>query len=379
MERPVYLDYNGTTPIDPEVVLSMRQFLEDDFGNPSSSHLYGIEPKRAVARARQQVASLIGCAPREVIFTSGGTESNNFAIFGTTGFDDLPKKKIITSCIEHPAIMEPLRYLESRGLSVCYIPVDSSGILNLDELESAIDDKTVLITVMHSNNEVGSIQPIELISGMAKSKNIVFHTDACQSLGKVSVDVNSLGVDLLTIAGHKVYGPKGVGALYVREGTEIKNVLYGAGQEMGRRPGTENVAGIAGLGMACEIAQRNLAENSARMKRLRERLRTGLESGIRDLRFNGHPENSLPNTLNVSFKGIEANRLLEEIGLEVAVSAGAACHSDHVMISHVLKAMNVPLDYAKGTVRFSLGKSTTEDEIDKTIKILSSAAAILRK
>ena len=379
MEKPIYLDYNGTTPLDPEVVLSMRKFLEEDFGNPSSSHLYGIEPRRAVARARQQVASLIGCAPREIIFTSGGTESNNFAILGTTGFDDLSTKRIITSCIEHPAVMEPLRYLESRGLSVCYVPVDSSGILNLDELESAIDEKTVLISVMHSNNEVGSIQPIELISGIARSRNIVFHTDACQSLGKVEVNVNSLGVDMLTIAGHKIYGPKGVGALFVRDGAMLKNFLHGAGQEMGRRPGTENVAGIAGLGMACEIAQRNLAETTIRMKRLRERLRAGLENGIKDLKFNGHPEISLPNTLNVSFKNMEANRLLEEIGLEVAASAGAACHSDHVMISHVLEAMNVPLDYAKGTVRFSLGKNTTEDEIDKTINILISAAAILRK
>lgn len=379
MGKPIYLDYNGTTPLDPEVVDAMKQFLEKDFGNPSSSHLYGIEPKRAVAGARKKVASLIGCAPQEVIFTSGGTESNNFAIFGTIGFDDLSGKKVITSCIEHPAVIEPLRYLESRGLSVYHVPVDLYGTVIFDMLESAIDDKTTLITVMHSNNEVGSIQPIEQISGVAKSRNVVFHTDASQSLGKVPIDVGSLGVDMLTIAGHKLYAPKGIGALYVREGVELKKLMYGAGQEMGKRPGTENVAGIVGLGKACEIAQRNLTQNSTRMRRLLEHLKVGLENKVRYLRFNGHPEKGLPNTLNVSFKDIEANRLLEEVGLEVAASAGAACHSDHVMISHVLEAMKVPLDYAKGAIRFSLGRNTTVDEIDRTIEIVTSAVALLRE
>ncbi len=378
MGKPIYLDYNGTTPLDPEVVDAMKQFLEEDFGNPSSSHLYGIEPKRAVARARKQVASLIGCVPQEVIFTSGGTESNNFAILGTTGFDDLFGKKVITSCVEHPAVIEPLRYLESRGLSVYYVPVDSCGTVIFDMFESAIDDKTVLISVMHSNNEVGSIQPVEQISRVAKSRNIVIHTDASQSLGKVPVDVGSLGVDMLTVAGHKLYAPKGIGALYVREGIELKKIMHGAGQEMGKRPGTENVAGIVGLGKACEIAQRNLTQNSTRMRRLRDRLKVGLENNVQYLRCNGHPVNGLPNTLNVSFKDIQANRLLEEVGLEVAASAGAACHSDHMMISHVLEAMKVPLDYAKGAVRFSLGKDTTEDEIDRTIEIVASAVTLLR-
>lgn len=379
MKKPIYLDYNGTTPLDPEVIAEMKQFLEEEFGNPSSSHLYGIEPKRAIAKARGQVASLIGCNPGEVVFTSGGTESNNSAICGITGFSDLAEKRVITSQIEHPAVIEPLKRLETMGLSVNYVSVNSRGLVNPDEIESCIDQKTVLITIMHSNNEVGSIQPIEEISQLAKKRNIPFHTDACQSLGKVNVDVNVLGVDMLTIAGHKLYAPKGIGVLYVKKGTHLNNMMYGAGQEAGRRPGTENVPGIVGLGKACEITQRDLSTNSVSMKKLKDRLKSGLEIRLPDLRFNGHPEKSLPNTLNVSFKDVEANRLLEEIGLDVAASAGAACHSDHVTISHVLQAMKVPLNFAKGSIRFSLGKNTTSEEIDKTVETVSRAVKLLRK
>ncbi len=379
MNKPIYLDYNGTTPLDPEVIAEMKVFLEEEFGNPSSSHMYGIEPKRAVAKARERVATLLGCSPKEVFFTSGGTESNNFAIFGMTGLENVAGKRIITSQIEHPAVNEPLAYLETRGLLVNYAPVDSCGLVNADQIESLMDDKTVLITVMHSNNEVGSIQPIEQICESAKKCNIPVHSDASQSLGKVRVDVDSLGVDMLTIAGHKLYAPKGIGALYVREGMSLNKYMFGAGQEAGRRPGTENVSGIVALGKACEIAQRDLSKNSAHMKKMKDRLRTGLGEQIQNIKFNGHPEKSLPNTLNVSFKNVDANRLLEEIGLEVAVSAGAACHSDHVIISHVLQAMKVPEDYARGSIRFSLGKNTTPDEIDMAIKTVLSAVRSLRR
>lgn len=378
MRKPIYLDYNATTPLAPEVIAAMKQFVEDEFGNPSSSHLFGIEPKRAVAKARRQVASLLGCRENEVIFTSGGTESNNYAIFGVTGFRDLLGKKIITSAIEHPAILEPLKYLETMGVSVAYVPVDEYGYVSASGVESEIDDKTVLITIMHSNNEVGSIQPVKEISGVARSHNIVFHTDASQSLGKIPCAVNELGVDILTVAGHKLYAPKGVGALYVREGIALNKVLHGAGQEMGMRPGTENVTGIVGLGKACEIAERDLTQNMINMKMLRDRLRTGLRDQLEDIRFNGHSDQCLPNTLSVSFRGIEANRILEEIGLDIAASAGAACHSDHIKVSHVLEAMKTPIEYAKGTIRFSLGRNTNADEIDQVIRIVSKAIKLLR-
>lgn len=378
MKKPIYMDYNGTTPHSPEVLTAMRRFIEDEFGNPSSSHMYGIEPKRAVEIARRQVASLIGCKPADLIFTSGGTESNNYAIFGTVGYKNLVGKKVITSAIEHPAILEPLKYLESRGVSVTYVPVDEFGCVSCSDIESNIDDKTVLITIMHSNNEVGSIQPIEAISDLARRHGIIFHTDASQSLGKTPCDVDSLGVDLLTIAGHKLYAPKGIGALYVRPGTDLTRIMYGAGQEMGKRPGTENVVGIVGLGKACELAQHSLSQNICHMRKLRDKLRKGFENQIPDIRFNGHPEKSLPNTLNVSFRGVEANRILEEIGLEVAASAGAACHSDHVKISHVLEAMKVPMDYAMGAIRFSLGRHTTQEEIDRTLEVVCNAVQRLR-
>lgn len=378
MRKPIYLDYNATTPLAPEVIAAMKQFVEDEFGNPSSSHLFGIEPKRAVAKARRQVASLLGCRENEVIFTSGGTESNNYAIFGVTGFRDLLGKKIITSAIEHPAILEPLKYLETMGGSVAYVPVDEYGYVSASGVESEIDDKTVLITIMHSNNEVGSIQPVKEISGVARSHNIVFHTDASQSLGKIPCAVNELGVDILTVAGHKLYAPKGVGALYVREGIALNKVLHGAGQEMGMRPGTENVTGIVGLGKACEIAERDLTQNMINMKMLRDRLRTGLRDQLEDIRFNGHSDQCLPNTLSVSFRGIEANRILEEIGLDIAASAGAACHSDHIKVSHVLEAMKTPIEYAKGTIRFSLGRNTNADEIDQVIRIVSKAIKLLK-
>lgn len=378
MVRPIYLDYNGTTPIDPAVLAAMRPFLEEEFGNPASSHWYGIAPKRAVEKARGQVAGLLGCAPEEIIFTSGGTEANNHAIRGVIEAS-AAGSHIITSAIEHPAVLQVCRYLESRGVTTTILPVDGHGLVDPADVEAAIRPDTALITIMHSNNEVGALQPIAEIAAIAHRRAILFHSDAAQSPGKIRLDVGELGVDLLSLAGHKLYAPKGVGALFVRQGVHLVPFCHGAGQEMGRRAGTENVAGIVGLGMACEIAGRDLDRNMKQMRSLRDRLYQGLAARLGEtIRRNGHPEQRLVNTLSLSFQGLAANRLLEEIGLEVAASAGAACHSDTVEISHVLAAMQVPDEWAAGTLRFTVGRMTTTAEIDRTIAVVSEAATRLR-
>ena len=373
MIKPIYLDYNGTTPHDPEVIDAMRPFLETEFGNPSSSHWYGIKPKQAVDKARGQVAGILNCNPEEVFFTSGGTESNNHAILGVARRFEKKGNHIITSNFEHPAVLEVCRYLEKHGFETTYLPVDKVGLIDPADVENAIRPTTILITLMHANNEVGTVQPIADISRIAKKYGIVVHTDAAQSVGKAPTNIETLGVDLLSLAGHKVYAPKGVGALYVRSPLVPEKFCHGAGQEMGWRAGTENVLEIVGLGKACEIAQRDLDKNIAHMKFLRDRLHEGLMAQTPDIRLNGDRQHCLPNTLSVSFRGQEANRILEDIGLEVAASAGAACHSDTVEISHVLEAMDVPLEWAKGTLRFSVGRMTTEAEIDKTIQVVAEA------
>jgi cysteine desulfurase len=378
MTQPIYLDYNGTTPHDPEVIAAMRPFLETEFGNPSSSHWYGIKPRQAVEAARRQVAGLLNCRPAEVFFTSGGTESNNHAICGVARRLREKGRHIITSTVEHPAVLAVCRYLEADGFETSYVPVGADGLVDPAAVERAVRPETVLITVMHANNEVGTVQPVAAIGRIAREHGIVLHTDAAQSVGKIPVDVQQLGVDLLSVAGHKLYAPKGVGALYVRPPLVPGKLMHGAGQEMGWRAGTENVLEIVGLGKACEIARRDLVENATRMKFLRDRLHEGLLGALAGVRLNGHLDERLPNTLSLSFKGLEASRLLEEIGLEVAASAGAACHSDTVEISHVLRAMGVALEWAKGTVRFSLGRMTTEAQIDKTIRVVAAAANKLR-
>ena len=360
---PIYLDYNGTTPLDPHVIEAMAPFLETEFGNPSSSHWYGIIPKKAVETARSQVAGLLGCSPHEIIFTSGGTESNNHAITGIARAYRTKGNHIITSRIEHPAVLEVCRFLEGFGFETTYLPVDNQGLVSKSDVEKSIRPETILITIMHANNEVGTIQPIEKISRIAKEHGIVMHTDAAQSIGKIETRVSTLGIDLLSIAGHKVYAPKGIGALYIRQSIMPEKFCHGAGQEMGLRAGTENVSGIVGLGKACEIADRDLKNNIEHIKTLRDRLHDGLFCELEQIKSNGHPDKRLPNTLSLCFKGLEANRILEEIGLEVAASAGAACHSDTVEISHVLQAMNIPIDWAKGTLRFSVGRMTTIEQI----------------
>ncbi len=378
MLRPIYLDYNGTTPIDPEVFAAMLPFLEDAFGNPSSSHWYGIKPKQAVEAARRQVAGLLDCLPEEVFFTSGGTESNNHAIKGMAHALSNKGRHIVTSAFEHPAVLEVCRHLEREGFQTTRVAVDDQGMLDPVHVQKALRPDTILVTVMHTNNEVGTVQPIAAIAELVRARGVAMHTDAAQSPGKIPVNVSALGVDLLSVAAHKLYAPKGVGALYVRKGLTPEKFCHGAGQERGWRAGTENVPGIVGLGKACEIASRDLTENMARMKGLRDLLYNGIASRVGDVRLNGHPEQRLPNTLNLSFKGVEANRLLEEIGLEVAASAGAACHADTVAVSHVLEAMRVPVEWAKGTLRFSVGRMTTVAEIDRATNIVAAATAKLR-
>jgi cysteine desulfurase len=378
MPKPIYLDYNATTPHDPEVIDAMRPFLEEEFGNPSSSHYYGSKPTQAVAQAREQVASLLDCQPHEIIFTSGGTESNNQALMGVIQAYRDKGNHIITSHIEHPAILEVCGYLGKKGMEVTYLPVDRQGMVSVSAMQAAVTDSTILITIMHANNEVGTIQPLSEIARIAKANGILLHTDAAQSVGKIPTAVDTLGVDLLSIAGHKVYAPKGVGALFIRDGVKLASIMHGAGQESGRRPGTENVLEIVGLGKACEIAARDMDRNMTQMQHMRDRLYEGIKSRCGNTRINGHPQKRLPNTLSISFEGLEANRILDHISARVAASAGAACHSDTIEISGVLKAMEVPLNWAKGTLRLTTGRGTTEPDIDTAVEVIIQAVESLK-
>ena len=368
----IYLDYNATTPIDKEVAREMKPYLYEHFGNPSSTYQPGIKTKNAIERARGQVASLLGCRPLEIVFTSGGTESNNYAIKGTSFKNQKKGNHVITTQIEHPAVLEVCKYLEQHGFKVSYLQVDRSGLVRISDVKKAITPKTILITIIHANNEVGTIQPIRQISKLAKENGIILHTDAAQSVGKIPIDINYLGVDLLSIAGHKLYAPKGIGALFVRKGLILENLIHGAGQEQGKRAGTENVLEIVGLGKACEIAGLDLDKYNSHTKNMRDRLYNGLIKTVKNIKLNGHPEKRLSNTLSLSFPGLDADKFLSEINKYIAISAGAACHSGEVKVSHVLKAMNVPTRWAKGTLRFSTGKMTTKDEIDKSVEIISN-------
>lgn len=373
--KPIYLDYNATTPIAKEVADTMAPYLYDHFGNPSSSHPYGIQAKMAIETARKQVADSINGQLYEVYFTSGGTESNNLAIQGYAFANRSRGNHIITSAIEHPAVLEVCRYLETKGFTVTYLPVDQFGMVRLEELQKVLTSRTILVSIMHANNEVGTIEPIHELAELAHQAGAVFHTDAAQSLGKWPVDIQKLGVDLLSIAGHKLYAPKGVGALFVREGVQLEKLMFGADHESNRRPGTENVLEIVGLGKACEIAHRDLDENMSHFKAMRDRLHQGLQAALPEgsTRLNGHPDLRLPNTLSLGFYRVEANTLLSEVNDRVAASAGAACHTDKIDLSHVLEAMHVPMDYAMGTVRFSVGRGITLEEIDQAVDVLSKA------
>jgi cysteine desulfurase NifS/selenium donor protein len=375
--KPIYLDYNATTPIDPEVAEAMRPFLYEQFGNPSSSHWYGAQTRKAVENARSQVAGLLGCEADEVIFTSGGSESNNYAIKGAALARRAQGDHIVTSAVEHPAVIEVCRFLETRGFRVTYLPVDGTGLVDPSTLAKAIGPHTVLVTIIHSNNQVGTIQPIAELAAVAKERGVPIHTDAAQSVGKIPARVDELGVDLLSVAGHKLYAPKGIGALFIRRGLRLEKQIHGADHEQNLRAGTENVLLAVGLGKACEIATRDLERNAAHAKRMRDLLHQGLERELGELRLNGHAEQRLPNTLSLGFRGVEADTLLSEVQ-EVAASAGAACHSDSVELSPVLTAMSVPEEFAMGTVRFSTGKATTEDEVDRAVETLAGAVRRLR-
>ena len=362
----IYLDYNATTPIDPSVAEAMLPYVHAHFGNPSSGHSFGLAAREGVDLARSQVAGLLGCAAADLIFTSGGTEANNHAIKGVAAAYRDRGNHIITSTVEHPAVTEVCRYLESQGCRITWLPVDEYGLVAPRQVEQAITPQTLLVTIMHANNEVGSIEPTAEIAEIAHHYGALLHTDCAQSVGKIPVRVDELGADLLSIAGHKLYAPKGIGALYVRPGVHLEKLMHGANHEGNRRAGTENVIELVGLGAACELIDRNLAGYARRMQEMRDRLESGLRDCGADLRVNGHPEKRLPNTSSVSFKGLEADRILA--GLEqVAASAGAACHSDRVEVSHVLAAMDVPMEYAMGTLRFSTGRYTTAAEIDQAV------------
>ncbi len=358
MGKPIYLDYNATTPIDPAVSEAMLPYLEEHFGNPSTSYAYGQHAKEAVEHARGQVAALIGATPEEIIFTSGGSESDNHALIGVALAHIQQGKHIITSRIEHPAVINTCRYLEERlGCKVTYLPVDRYGLVDPQDVRHAITRDTILITIMHANNEVGTIEPIEAIGEIAQEQGILFHTDAAQSGGKIEVDVNRLKVDLLTLAGHKLYAPKGIGALFIRNGTRTDPLIHGAGQENGRRAGTENVPYIVGLGAACDLARNALPDYAKKVKRLRDKLHAKIEAGLGQdtVRLNGHPERRLPNTLNLSLRGIAGEELLSRIP-EMAAATGAACHAGATEPSGVLLEIGLSRELARshpsGTTRW---------------------------
>ena len=378
LDKPIYLDYNATTPHDPEVIAAMRPYLEGRFGNPSSSHAYGRAAREAVELAREQVAAVLGAQPDEIVFTSGGTESNNHALKGVALARREQGRHLITSAIEHPAVLEVCAFLAANGFEVTRLPVDETGLVDPSVLARAMKPDTTVVSIMHANNEVGTIQPIRALAAIAHAQGALMHTDAAQSLGKIPVDVDDLGVDLLSVAGHKVYAPKGVGALYVRNGVSLDKFMHGAAHERGRRAGTENVMEIVGLGQACEVAGRDLEKNQTHLQNVTDQLFRLLSARLPDVRLNGHIERRLPNTLNLSFLGVESPRLLALLDDQVALSGGSACHSGDVNTSPVLAAMRVAPDWAVGAVRFSTGRMTTPEEIATAVERVVRAVETCR-
>ena len=367
-EQRIYLDFNATTPIAPEVAAAINQAMTEPFGNPSSEHWAGLPARQAVEKARTQVAALLRCSSDEVVFTSGGSESNNHALKGAFFAQAGQVGHIITTQVEHPAVLNPCRFLERLGASVTYLPVDAFGRVDPDDVRRALTPRTMIISVMHANNEVGTLQPISEIARIARERGILFHTDAAQSVGKIPARVDELGVDLLSLAGHKFYAPKGVGILYVRKGVRLEPLIHGAGHESGRRAGTENTLLDVALGAACELAQSWLGVESIRQLRdlFWELLQTRFGKGVV---LNGHPTERLPNTLNVSFVGKIGSTILSNLE-GVAASTGSACHPGSVELSPVLKAMEVPPEIGMGAVRFSLGRTTTRQEIEQVVSRL---------
>jgi cysteine desulfurase len=377
--KRVYLDHAATTPTDPEVVKTMSPYFTEVFGNPSSIHSFGQEAKAAIESARESIAGLIGANLEEIVFTSGGTEADNFALKGVAFANENKGNHIITTSIEHHAVIEPCKFLEKRGFKVTYLPVDKYGLVDLDDVERAIDDKTILISVMHANNEIGTIEPIAEIGRIAKERGIYFHTDAVQTLGHLPIDVDELNVDLLAMSGHKLYGPKGVGALYIRKGTRIISILHGGEQERRRRASTENVPGIVGFGKAIEIAEREMEEEIKRLTTLRDRLIKSILEKIDYSQLNGHPTQRLPNNVNVSIEFIEGESMLLNLDLAgIAASTGSACSSSSLEPSHVLLALGLTHELAHCSLRFTLGRQTTPEDIDYVLEVLPKVVSKLR-
>ena len=367
----IYLDHNATTPIDPEVAEAMKPYLGSHYGNPSSGYSLGRAAREALEAARSQVSELLGCQTQEIVFTSGGTESNNMVIKGAAHTLAEKGRHIITTAIEHPAITNPCLYFLYQGFEVTFLPVDSTGLVDPLSVKEAIQPDTILISVMHANNETGAVQPIGEIGQFAREAAVLFHTDAAQSAGKIPLPVSKLHVDLASVAGHKMYAPKGIGALFIRNTLHFEPLMHGAGQERGRRAGTENVMFAVGLGKACALARDRMSKDAERIRALRDRLNERLMMGIPGLVLNGHPEKRLPNTLNVSVPGMDGGRVLDALP-EICASTGAACHDRSVTISHVLAAMQIPDEVARGAIRLTLGRENTEGEIDE------AAAMIIR-
>jgi cysteine desulfurase len=382
MQR-IYLDHNATTPVDLAVLATMLPYFSVEFGNASSIHAFGQQARAAVETSREQVAALLNARPQEIVFTSGGTESDNHAIFGVVQFALLENPSasahVITSSIEHEAVLNTCQRLEKQGVRLTYLPVSREGLIDLQELKAAMRPETVLITVMHANNELGTVQPLGEIGRIAAESDVYFHTDAVQSVGKIPVDVKAGRIDLLSLSGHKLYAPKGVGAIYVKGGTKLRQLLYGGHHQRGFRPGTENVAGIVGLGKAAEMARLSLVEDAARMGELRDRLEQGLLFRVPEARANAGGAPRTPNTSNISFSGIEGEALIIALDLRgLACSTGAACSSGAVAPSHVLTAIGLPASEARASIRFSLGRHTTAGEIDAALDIVPAAVAQLR-
>lgn len=373
LTEPIYLDHNATTPVAPEVLDAMLPWLRGEYGNPSSSHPYGQRAARAIAAARGQVAELIGANAQEIVFTGCATEANNLALLGVARALGTGKRHLVVSAVEHPAVMAPALVLRDQGWALTVLPVDAFGRISPDQLANALRPDTALVSVMHANNEVGTLQPIAELAGITCPRGILLHTDAAQSVGKLLVNVDALGVDLLTIAGHKFSAPKGVGALYIRTGTPIQSILHGADQEHGLRPGTENVALIVAMGAAAALASATLPGLSDRLRSLRDRLHAQLEAGVPELRLNGDPEHRLPNTLHVSFPGVSGRTLLSTVSDTVAASVGSACHSEQDAVSGVLAAMGLGAVRASGAVRLSVGRGTQPEDIDLAAAALVAA------
>lgn len=369
--KQIYFDHNATTPVLEEVFDAMTPYLKEDWGNPSSIHWAGRGARKGLDEAREEVAKFLNCAPMEVIFTSTGTEGDNHAIKGIAYSKKSKGNHIITTCVEHPAVLKPCAHLEKEGFEVTYLKVDEMGQIDLDELRGAIKDETILVTIMYANNETGVIFPIKEIAAICKERKVTFHTDAVQAAGKIPLDVKDLGVDILTISGHKIYGPKGIGALYLKKGVKLVPLMHGGHHERNRRGGTENVAGIVGMAKACEIAARDLQKEQAHLSGLRDRLEKGLLEKVPHSKLNGDPENRIPNTANISFEFVEGESLLLNLDMMgVATSSGSACTSGSLEPSHVLIAMGLSHEMSHGSVRFSLGRSNTDEDIDYIIETM---------